>query len=125
MKIDKSKLMKNAWKIARKAHAEFGGKVREYFSESLKSAWCDAKKSEINVARLTEIGREWKKGGHHRVYFNDLTDYFNTDDVRSWEKRMINRSGVLYYEVEKQAWFSNCHVDPYFTEIKNNILAQI
>jgi len=39
VKTDKSKLMKAAWKIARKASVRFGGTARSFFSESLKTAW--------------------------------------------------------------------------------------
>lgn len=31
--------MKSAWKMARKASAEFGGKASEYFAESLRIIW--------------------------------------------------------------------------------------
>lgn len=37
--MDKAKLMIKAWEIAKSAVTEFGGKVREYLSESLKQAW--------------------------------------------------------------------------------------
>lgn len=34
-------VMNRAWEIARAAVAKFGGKVREYFAESLKLAWAE------------------------------------------------------------------------------------
>jgi hypothetical protein len=34
-------VMIRAWQIARAAAAKFGGKVREFFSESLKQAWAE------------------------------------------------------------------------------------
>ena len=49
MKIDKSKLMKKAWEIARNAVKNFGGKIIEYISESMKTAWREMKKSTENV----------------------------------------------------------------------------
>jgi hypothetical protein len=33
--------MTRAWEIARAAVAKFGGKIREFFAESLKSAWAE------------------------------------------------------------------------------------
>jgi len=51
MKINKSKLMKKAWDIARKAMKNFGGKVREYLSESLRTAWSIMK---MGTAELIE-----------------------------------------------------------------------
>lgn len=34
-------VMTSAWEIARAAVAKFGGKIREYFAESLKLAWAE------------------------------------------------------------------------------------
>lgn len=38
-------IMVNAWKIARRAAKKFGGKVVEYFAESLRMAWAMYKNS--------------------------------------------------------------------------------
>lgn len=40
-KKDKSSIMKRAWEIAREAVKKFGGKVKEFFSASLKAAWAE------------------------------------------------------------------------------------
>lgn len=40
---NKSEIMKRAWEIAREAAVKFSGKVKEFFRESLKSAWAEAK----------------------------------------------------------------------------------
>jgi len=37
--MSKSDVMKRAWEIARNAVKKFGGKIKEYFSASLKMAW--------------------------------------------------------------------------------------
>lgn len=42
-KRSKSEIMKRAWQIAREGQKKFGGKVREYISESMKMAWAEAK----------------------------------------------------------------------------------
>ncbi len=47
MKIDKSKLMKNAWKIAADAADGFGGRASEYIAESMKTAWREKKMRHI------------------------------------------------------------------------------
>lgn len=39
-------IMKQAWEIAREGQEKFGGKVSEYFAESLKIAWSLAKKEQ-------------------------------------------------------------------------------
>ena len=38
------KIMKCAWKLARSGAKKFGGSVKEYFSESLKTVWALVKK---------------------------------------------------------------------------------
>lgn len=37
-------VMKRAWEIAKAGQQKFGGKVKEYFAESLKLAWAEVKK---------------------------------------------------------------------------------
>ena len=41
--IARTDVMSRAWEIARRAVAEFGGRVREFFSESLRQAWMEFK----------------------------------------------------------------------------------
>lgn len=43
-KTNRAGILKAAWKIARIGQKKFGGKVSEYFSESLKMAWAMVKK---------------------------------------------------------------------------------
>ena len=45
----KSEILKNAWKIARKAQGNYGYSVRDYLSESMKIAWGQAKNGEIEM----------------------------------------------------------------------------
>jgi len=121
MKIDKSKLMKTAWEIARDGAKIFGGLVRSFFAESLKQAWGIAKDL---TAALIKIGREWKKGNHHRIYFNDMTQYVNTDGMRSWQKRDLAGHSI-YYEVNEKVWYRSPEIKDFFKEIESNILAKI
>lgn len=63
-------IMKNAWKIAREGQKTFGGKVSEYFAESLKMAWAQAK-SAIDIDALEKKGfSRWTRGDMDRLYFN-------------------------------------------------------
>jgi hypothetical protein len=92
MKINKSELMKKAWEIARTAVETFGGKVREYFSESLKMAWGEAKNSILDIVKnhaSIDSFSEWKKHGHDRIYFN-LKGYDNS--------RRGCRNTKIYYD---------------------------
>ena len=41
----KKKVMQRAWQLARQGVKQFGGKSKEYFSESLRMAWQEAKKT--------------------------------------------------------------------------------
>lgn len=42
-KTGKSQIMSRAWEIAREAAAQFGGKAKEFFAESLRQAWAETK----------------------------------------------------------------------------------
>lgn len=85
----KKELMENAWEIAREGQKTFGGKVSEYFAESLKMAWAQAKNT-IDIEALEQKGfSRWTKGDMDRLYFNieksgDLdADYYKTGNMRS------------------------------------------
>lgn len=41
----KKAIMTRAWQIAREAVKKFGGKIKMYFAETLKIAWCESKKA--------------------------------------------------------------------------------
>lgn len=66
----KKEIMKNAWEIAREGQKAFGGKVSEYFAESLKIAWAQAKNG-LDIEALEKNGfRRWSKDDMDRLYFN-------------------------------------------------------
>lgn len=123
MKINKSELMKKAWEIAREAAAKFNDSIRAFFGESLKQAWCELK-SVIDIDALKKIGREWIKGDHHRIYFNDMTKYMNTENLKSWQIRDLAGHSV-YYNVNDDNWYRSPEVKDFFSEIKTTILARI
>lgn len=79
--INKSELFKTAWKIAKTARKNFGGQVREYFSESLKQAWGEMKSGDIldmiKNHEAVEGYSSWKKHDKDRIYFN-LHGYDNS-----------------------------------------------
>ncbi len=86
---DKKKIMKNAWKIARKGQKAFGGKVSEYFAQALKMAWAQSKNT-IDIEALEKKGFcRWTKGDMDRLYFSleksgalEL-DYYKSGNLRS------------------------------------------
>lgn len=47
-------VMKRAWEIAKAAVEEFGGKVREYFGQSLKQAWAEKKGTFVAVKKTVK-----------------------------------------------------------------------
>ena len=70
MTTTKKEIMKKAWEIAREGQKAFGGKVSEYFAESLKMAW-DQAKNTVSVESLEKKGfNRWTKGNMDRLYFN-------------------------------------------------------
>jgi hypothetical protein len=136
MKIDKSKLMKTAWEIAKTAQIEFGGHSSEYIAESMKIAWTEMKStSEINIARLAEIGSEWIRGEHHRIYFNDVKRFFDDICEKPYQRRVngvqcnkteleSKKSTSVWYDVKTGEF---CARGYHFTDhdleiVKRNIL---
>ena len=83
----KKNVMKRAWEIAREGQKAFGGKVSEYFAESLKMAWAQTK-SGLDIEALEQKGfNRWSKGDMDRLYFNiersghmDV-DYYKTGNI--------------------------------------------
>ncbi|PFW65271.1 hypothetical protein [Bacillus sp. AFS075034] len=66
-------VMRKAWEIARKGQKQFGGKVKEYFSQALKMAWEIVKNSMDNKFGFEEVA---KKNG---------VIYFAVDDSEGLE----------------------------------------
>lgn len=54
---DMKNVMTTAWEIAREAAATFGGSVKSYFAESLRSAWKQAKIAKV----MTRVGGLFSK----------------------------------------------------------------
>lgn len=53
--MNKQKLMKRAWEIAKNGAKKFGGKVREYFSIALSIAWKELKNMTIELKKVVEF----------------------------------------------------------------------
>ncbi|WPK12218.1 hypothetical protein R6U77_00595 [Lysinibacillus louembei] len=53
-------VMIRAWEIAKEGAAKFGGKVREYFSESLKQAWSEFKTRPVSNSMFNHNNIEYK-----------------------------------------------------------------
>ena len=71
--INMKALFSKAWQTARDAAAQFGGKARQYFGESLKMAWADTRKKDImdRIDELAAMGfKRWQKSGMDRLYIN-------------------------------------------------------
>jgi hypothetical protein len=65
-------IFKTAWTLARQGQQTFGGKVAEYFAESLRIAHKgELKMEKTTEEKLIEIGgKKWEKHGKSRIYFN-------------------------------------------------------
>lgn len=82
------KVMTRAWEIARRAAVQFGGKAKQYISESMKIAWAEVKKTIMIVKEqvietmkdLVEMAtdvyeyeivtKEWNNYGKSRCYLS-------------------------------------------------------
>lgn len=126
MKINKSELFKKAWKTAKQAAEKFSGPAKSFFAAALKQAWKELKKrtEKIDIEKLKKLGREWKAGDHHRIYFNQIAGwlglkiekvkgvfYFNgvlQEDGRiakKYDMRLFNAK--IFYDLKKEEFFAD------------------
>lgn len=64
-------VMKRAWEIARNAVAKFGGKVKEYFTQSLKLAW-----AEVKQVVVSPVKKEEKKVSKSMTALKEIKEVF-------------------------------------------------
>lgn len=119
MNIDKSKLMKMAWKTSKVAAEKFNAPVKSFFSESLKQTWKTLNNENL-VTGLCKIGNEWTKGDHHRVYFNYLTEFVNIDEL-SWEHEKELRTNTAHYRVNEKCWYSGIETPELWNKLQTAI----
>ncbi|MGG3734522.1 hypothetical protein ABET14_04860 [Heyndrickxia coagulans] len=120
-------VMKRAWEIAKAGQRKFGGKVKEYFAESLRLAWKEAKAAkEITVEDVeTYINsvmksdsysvNYWAKYGKERLYVN----YYTGSGYRKEQGFLELQNGVIvaqergaYTPVTKAFWrFKNAKIN--------------
>ena len=99
VEITAKAIMTEAWAIARKGQAKFGGKVSSYIREAMRMAWSEAKRGNRSIVErideLTAMGfKRWQKNGMDRMYINASTlglrcEYYKTGNVRNGESFRI------------------------------------
>jgi len=100
--------MKRAWEIARKGQEKFGGKVSEYFAESLRISWAiekdseevslEPKKATITTSSGSRNHKSWVAeitGTHPRWKLN--REFVEADNETWMEKTFTLTDGI--YEV--------------------------
>lgn len=83
MKINLKKVMTRAWEITRKGVKNFGGRVAEYFTIALKMSWAEVKEAAQKTVEEKLLGagyKVWAKGGHKRIYVNNLKKYLKIEE---------------------------------------------
>lgn len=55
----KKLIMKRAWEIAKEGQKDFGGKVSEYLSVSMKMAWAESRKATVNTTTGSKNHKSW------------------------------------------------------------------
>ncbi len=123
IKMTKSEIFSNAWAIAKSAHIQFGGNVKEYFSESLKLAYKLSAKTvavafTLNMAGGSKKHKSWvakingedAKWGFNRTFI-DAVDYgvwsladgvYNIKDASKNEQEFILIKNGEAVEIEKE-----------------------
>lgn len=92
-------VMKKAWEIAKDGAAKFGGKVKEYFAQSLKMAWAIAK---------TQTGKiEIELSGGSRKYKSWVAQIVGIDAKFGLKREFLNGynkdNAMLYFELSEGA----------------------
>lgn len=76
--LDKSKIMKFAWQIARKGAKDFGGKAVDYFAEALRKAWSQKKatiaKQQAEIKASHEALLKSRRTNKSMISDRDVTD---------------------------------------------------
>jgi len=86
--------MTNAWKIARKGKENFGGKVKEYFSQALRMAWAIFKKGEKTMSGVNGTIKDF-----------DLPELEGTGKQVAWANKIRQEAaGTLQDEVTHEEW---------------------
>lgn len=106
----KKQLMAGAWKIARNAQKKFGGKVSEYFAQSLKRAWMlfksaankleDIKQSAIFVIDNFNRVAEYKNGRGQSIDLIDKYEFIgrmNAFNASGMYKKLKEVSDSMHY----------------------------
>jgi|SRR5699024_1665344 len=74
-------VMKMAWEIARKGKERFGGKVNEYFNESLKIAWYEYRVFQGRVESTRKLLNEYKELSLEAKKINPETPVIDVEEV--------------------------------------------
>jgi len=122
-------VMKRAWEIAKAGQQKFGGKVKEYFAESLKLAWKLVKGVASKVAENFGFAKVTERNGI--AYFaldeieglevNLLTEGFNLNGQKVLKRNAIRDFQQAYNKKEnKTVRIYNCAVCDTKLEIKTN-----
>jgi len=96
MKIDKSKLFKTAWKIAKKSAAEWNRPhlphmpARDFFDAALKQAWLEIT-HKIDALRISELGDYRKLTHFHHMCAADFNRVFGAPICN------VGRENPLFY----------------------------
>lgn len=88
-------IMKNAWEIARKGQEEFGGKVSEYLSESMKIAWKEARTPKV-VEVETAYGSRNNKSWVARINGNDSQYRFDREFLKATGEHDKGFGGLVF-----------------------------
>lgn len=93
-------IMTRAWEIAREGQKQFGGKVVEYFAESLKMAWAEAKAPKTATIETTfgsKRNKSWVAeitGTHPKWKLN--REFVNAVEENEWSGKVYELNNGIY-----------------------------
>jgi len=118
--MTKSEIFTNAWEIARNAQNKFGGKVSEYFAESLRLSYKFAK-GELKIMFTLEIAAGSRK---HKSWVAKIE---GEDTKWKFKREFIKASGYGEWTLEDGVYnIKNASKDnQQFIVVKNGIAKEI
>lgn len=96
MTINKSKLFKTAWQMAKGSAKRLGGNAAEYLSDSLKRAWKSAKQAVADVQ--SSLNASSRKFENVKDMMKQIVTFKRLDSIRD---TFYGRTAELIFEDEK------------------------
>ena len=107
-------VMTRAWDIAKEGQNKFGGKVKEYFAESLKMAWAETKAPKTVIVKTTTGSRK------HKSWVAEITGACQRWGLNREFIKEIDEDFYKHFELHEGKVYEVCNAgDREFVQVVN------